>query len=343
MKRNALIILLVGIFSCISARSAYSWILVDNTLAPMIPIQGMASTIVELDNTIYKNFRNYPSAFSLANVGGYPIGDACIGDFPHMYFGVSFAVGCANMKHYDKDIAREKNIYPAYAPNPVLNFGFGLKSGFDLLIKLMIFTDAIYRIPLNQKSAKLGKSNYYSGGARLRKNLIKKKEILPHLLSFGGLTIAVGADYMEGIMGISGNYEYKLSNISVSGGLYDLTFNAYYNFNLKWWMMGVNGQAVVYMSFLWIFDIYAGVGAALTYGKINLDGSGVGTLYNSLLGYIGILNARAEYHRRPEPFMGLFVAGLEINLWILKLNFETNVNITNGRDINLQLGTRFQF
>jgi len=136
----------------------------------MIPIQGMASTIVELDNTVYKNFRNYPSAFSLANVGGYPIGDASIGDFPHMFFGVSFTVGCANMKHYDKNIAREKNVYPAYAPNPVLNFGFGLKRGFDLLIKVMIFTDAIYRIPLNQKSAKLGKSNLYSGGARLRKN-----------------------------------------------------------------------------------------------------------------------------------------------------------------------------
>lgn len=311
--------------------------------APIVSPSGIATTIAELDNVMYKNFRNYPGAFALANVGGYPIGDALIGDFPHMYFGVSFALGCANMKHYDENIPREKSIYPAFAPNPVLNFGFGLKGGFDLLFKLMIFTDAIYRPPLNQKSAKLSKFNFYSGGLKLRKNLITKKEILPNLLSFGGFTIAAGANYMEGIIGINGSYDYTLSGINVSGGYYDVLFTAYYNFNLKWLMIGVNAEAVAYISFLWIFDLYAGFGFALTWGNLKLDGSGVGPITNAVVGSLGYINARCEYERKPKPFMGLFIAGLEINIWVLKLTFETNVNITNGKDISLQLGTRFQF
>ncbi len=336
MKRILLTLLLTAFFTTLLIPSAYSWILVDFSQAPAVAPYA-ASTIVELDNVLYKNFRNFPGAFAMTNVGGYPIGDACIGDFPHMYFGASLAIGCANMKYYDKHIPREKSIYPAYAPNAALNFGFGLKGGFDLLFKLMIFTDAIYRPPLNQKSAKLGKFNFYSGGIKLRKNLIGKKDILPHLLSFGGFTVAVGGDYMEGIIGINGSYDYSISSANV-------LFSAYYNFNLKWLMIGANAEAVAYINFLWIFDLYAGFGAALTYGNVKLDGSGVGPLTDRATGSpVGLITARAEYKRKPKVFMGLFIAGLEINIWILKFTFETNVNITNGKDINLQLGTRFQF
>jgi hypothetical protein len=334
MKSKLQTVLLTAFLLCLPFAPAYSWLLVDFSQAPSIaPYAG--STIMELDNVMNKNFRNYPGAFALANVGGYPIGDALIGDFPHMYFGVSFALGCANMKYYDEHIPREKSIYPAFAPNPVLNFGFGLKGGFDLLFKLMIFTDAIYRPPLNQKSAKLGKFNFYSAGFKLRKNLVGKVEVLPNLLSFGGFTIAAGGDYMEGIIGINGNYNYTISSANA-------LFSAYYNFNLKWLMVGANAQAVTYINFLWIFDLYAGFGATLTYGNLKLDGSGVGPI-TSILGPAGLIIARAEYKRKPKVFMGLFIAGLEINIWILKITFETNVNITNGKDISLQLGTRFQF
>ena len=294
---------------------------------------------------LVKNFRNYAAAFALANVGGYPIGDAYIGDFPHMYFGVSATVGCANLKYYDENVPREKSVYPAYAPNPVLNLGFGLVKGFDLLCKVMILTDAMYRLPLNLKSATLSKFNMYSAGAKIRKNLIGEKQIMPSLLSFGGLTVSAGADYMEGLIGINGQYDYTLTNVFLNppGAFYNLDFYAFYNFNLHWFMLSANAQALAYIKFLWIFDIYAGFGMALTYGYTKLDGSGIGLISNIALGNLGSIRAIASYSKSPRAFMGLFIAGLEINIWILKINMETMVNISNGKDINLQLGTRFQF
>lgn len=343
MKRLLRTAFLTVLLAAFSISAAYSYILVDTSQAPMIPPLGVAATVMELDNVIYKNFRNYPSAFSLANVGGYPIGDCLIGDFPHMFFGISFTLGCANLKYYDEDVPREKSIYPAFAPNPVLNFGFGLMKGFDVLFKLMIFTDAIYRPPVNEVSAKLGKFNFYSAGVKLRKNIVGKTELIPHLFGFGGFTVAAGFDYMEGIMGFSGRYQYTLSNIAVSSTVTDVDFNAFYNFNLKWLMLAGNAQATAYINFLWIFDLYAGFGFALTYGYNKLDGSGIGPLTNAALGYVGSIQAKAKYERKPHVFMGLFLAGLEINIFVFKITFETNVNISNGKDINLQLGTRFQF
>lgn len=335
----------VFMFCCYTV-PADAWIFVDTSHAPSIPAPGVLSTIYDLDKVITKNFRNYPGAFALANVGGYPMGDAYIGNFPHMFFGVSATIGCANMKYYDEDVPREKSVYPAYAPNPVLYFGFGMAGGFDCMFKLMIFTDAIYKPPLNQESAKLGKFNLYSGGVKLRKNVIGKKKILSNIFDFGGFTVSAGADFMQGILSIDGHYRYTLNSIYVNppGGFYNINFDAFYNFNLKWLMLSVNAQALAYINFLWIFDVYAGFGLSLNYGVNSLDGSGIGPITSTALtGYSEYLFAMASYRYKPRVFMGLFVAGLEINIWILKITLETMVNISNGRDISLQLGTRLQF
>jgi hypothetical protein len=250
------------------------------------------------------------------------------------------------MKYYDEDIPREKSVYPAYAPNPVLYFGFGLAAGFDLMFKLMVLTDAIYKPPLNQESAKLGKFNIYSGGVKIRKNLIGKKTLLSNIFDFGGFTVSAGADFMNGILAIDGHYRYALNNIFINppGGYYNVNFDAFYNFNLKWVMFSMNAQALAYINLLWIFDLYAGFGIVLTHGVNSLDGSGIGPITSAALpNYAEYIFAKAQYKYRPKVFMGLFTAGLEINIWVLKLNFETMVNISNGRDINLQLGTRLQF
>lgn len=348
MKRTVILLLLSVILAGSAQRRAHGWIFVDTSQIPAIPLDGVIETMYELDKTLSRNFRNYPASFAIANVGGYPLGDASLGSFPHMFFGISLTVGCANMKYFDERIAREENVYPAYTPNPALYFGFGLAGGFDLLFKAMVFSDTMYRPPISQKSAKLSKMNIYSFGGKIRKNLVSKKEILPHLFDFGGFTISAGGDCMEGIIGINGNYTYTLKNISVNppGGLYNLDFNAFYNFNIKWTMISVNAQALAYIHFLWIFDFYTGVGLATTWGFARLRGSGVGLVSNLIIdpsNYLGTITASASYAKRPKFFMGLFIAGLEINIWVLKITAETMVNITNGKDINLQLGTRLQF
>ncbi|OHD64399.1 MAG: hypothetical protein A2176_01575 [Spirochaetes bacterium RBG_13_51_14] len=305
----------------------------------------MLDTVRQIDDVITKNFKNYPAAFALSNVGGYPIGDAYIGNFPHMFFGVSMTIGCANMKYFDEDVRRETSVYPAYAPNPVLYLGLGLAGGFDLLIKAMVFSDAMYRPPLDQESATLSKFNIYSGGGKLRKNLIGPITVLPGLFGFGGFTVSAGADFMEGIIGINGHYKYRLNNVFVNppGAYYSLDFDAFYNFNCKWSMVAANAQAIGYINFLWVFDLYAGFGLAMTWGYTKLDASGLGTVSNPSLGSLGIIKAAAGYKYYPKFFMGLFIAGLEVNIWVLKVTAETMVNISNGHDISLQLGTRVQF
>lgn len=350
MNRTILTAVTALIITCIADAPAFSWILVDTSGVPAIPMNGVLSVISDLDNTVGRNFRNYPGAFAMANLGGYPIGDAYLGNFPHMFFGVSVSIGCANMEYYNEAIPRETSVYPAYAPNPVLSLGFGLAGGFDVLAKVMIFNDAMWRPPLDEKSAKLSKFNIYSFGGKLRKNLVKEKKILPYLFGFGGFTISAGADYMEGIMGINGQYEHSLGNVFINppGGYFNLDFTAYYNFNLKWRMLAANAQAIVYFNFLWLFDIYTGVGLAMTWGSTSLEGSGIGYVTNPLLGTppgspLGLIRAKASYSGHPRGFMGLFIAGLEINLWILKISLESMLNISNGEDINIQVGTRLQF
>lgn len=331
---------------CAAAVPSRAWIFVDPTGAPGIDLTGYTQVISDIDKTISRNARNYPAAFALANVGGYPVGDATLGNFPHMFFGVSFTVGCANMKYFDEHIPREKSVYPAYAPNANLLFGFGLAKGFDLLVKALVFSDTMWRPPLNQKSATLKKLNIYSLGAKLRKNLVGEKRILPHFFDFGGFTVSAGVDHMSGIIGVNGQYKYKIATVFLTNpapGFYNLTLDAYYNFNVKWFMTAANGQAIAYFNFLWIFDIYLGLGMALTWGYIKLDGSGLATVSLLTPGDQGIIRAQAGYKYRPKFVMGLFIAGLEINLWILKLNIETMANISNNRDISVQIGTRFQF
>lgn len=348
IKRTVMLIVLSLLLVGALPRRAQAWIFIDTSQIPAIPIDGVLQTASDIDRVVERNFRNYAAAFALANVGGYPIGDAYIGSFPHMFFGVSLTVGCANMKYFDADVAREENVYPAYAPNPVLYFGFGLAGGFDLLIKAMVFSDTMYRPPISQKSAKLSKMNLYSFGGKIRKNLVSKKEILPNLFDFGGVTVSAGGDFMEGIIAINGNYEYTLKNISVNppGGLYNLDFNAFYNFNVKWTMLSANAQILAYLHFLWIFDFYTGVGFATTWGITSLRASGIGLVSNVILNPaapIGTIYAVASYSKSPRFFMGLYIAGLEVNIWVLKVTAETMVNITNGKDISLQLGTRLQF
>ncbi len=355
MKKTAASIAFIGIFLFFFNTAAYSWVYVDTSQIPagIISANDYLQIIYELNHALSGNAKNYPGAFALANVGGYPIGDACIGDYPHMFFGASGTLGLGNLKYYDEDIPRQKNIYSAYAPSASLYFGFGLKKGFDILVKAMVFSTDIWRPPLNQKSARLNKLNYYNLGAKLRKNLVGKKTLIPHIFNFGGVTLSTGVDYTEGIIDVKGQYNYNLGTfadpVPPNPGSYQFTLNAYYDFDLKWFMLAGNAQALVYVNFLWIFDLYTGFGVSATYGYLDLHGSGVGPVTRPNPSNFfqpvdrGLIFGLARYHYYPRPIMGLFMAGLEINIWVLKLNVETMVNISNGKDINVQVGTRVQF
>jgi hypothetical protein len=348
MKRIVITAACAIALSLLFSTSAYAWVYIDPGTTGL-DINSLTDTIYDIDRRISKNFKNYPSAFALANLGGYPIGDAYIGNFPHMFFGISGTVGCSNMKYWDEDVPRETSVYPAYAPNPNIYLGFGLGKGVDIMFKIMAFSDAMWRPPMNEKSAKLDKFNVYSGGGKLRYNVIEKKTLLPFIFGFGGFTVSAGADFMDGIMTINGNYKYTIAGVDVPNppapvaGKYPLTLDSYYNFSMKYSMLSWNAQAMVYFNFLWLFDFYTGFGLSMTWGYCSLDASGVALVSNPALGNLGMVLAVARYKKFAPGFMGIYIAGLEINIWVLKITAETMVNISNGKDISLALGTRFQF
>ncbi len=338
--------IILTLIICLAARGLWAYTYVDGSNAPTIPLQGLQDTVVDIERLIDRNGKNFPAAMIMANSGGMPIGKATLGSFPHFYVGVGGALGCSNLKYYDEKIAREESVYPGYFMNPVITLGFGLGKGFDIMGKFMLFSDFIYTPSTGQKSAELSSVLLTSAGAKIRYNIIGKKELMPRIFDFAGLTIAAGFDYMEGDIGIHGKYKYTLNTVFLTTpapGFYTLKLDAYYNMNLKWYMLSQNAHLTAYFDFLWIFTIYAGLGYTLNYGFVRLDGKGFGSVTDQSFVNRGNLVALTHNRFIPRLFAGIFTAGLEINIFFVKLDLETQVNISNGQDINLQIATRFQF
>ena len=58
---------------------------------------------------------------------------------------------------------------------------------------------------------------------------------------------------------------------------------------------------------------------------------------------VGTVIFKSKNSYRPTPVIPLYILGLEINIFVVKLNAETMVNLYNKSDVNVQFGTRFQF
>lgn len=305
-------------------------------------------------------------SFAIANIAGYPIASSYIGTFPSFFVGVSLNVGISYVEgkktFYDK--VGSDDLSPVPSANPVIYAGFGFLKGVDIMAKLMLFNQDIYKIPLEYDFLKITKFGIYSIGGKIRYNYVKKKTILPGMLSFGGVTLSAGFDMMKGTVQLAGEYEYDLDSIDVevpdltSGTLVTETIDyglaADYMGNIGWTIGAVNVQALIYFQAFLILGVYTGAGLGVTYGsfdfKVEVDGqieTDSDLLTNNPyvpqeLANVNSISAKAEDTFKPHTFVPLYIIGFELNLFLVRLTFESMVNMRNRRDINLQLGLRVQ-
>lgn len=303
------------------------------------------------------NGPNVADAFAFSNILGYPIGKSYLGGFPHFEFGVSAGAGCTNMKYFDEnDPASDNGSLPVFAPNAVVHAGIGFAKGIDFLGKFFYFSKSLRDPGVDYDLATLSDIMIYSVGGKIRFNYIKKKTMLPFLLSFGGITFSIGGDFMYGDIDITGEYDFDFDSISmefpapVGNQDIDILFEGQYAANIHWSIFAITFQAIAYIDIFYFFSLYSGFGLTGGFGFFSLGFDGTGslttdsTVYQTINGssLVGTLRFETENEYRPSPVIPSYIIGLEINLFVLKLNLETMVNMNNRSDVNAQIGTRIE-
>ncbi len=325
-----------------------------------LPDFGLEEMGVQVQDTTDLNGPYVADAFALANILGYPIGKAYLGSFPHFEIGISVGAGLANMGYYDdENPASDNNTLPAYAPNPVIHVGLGLAGGFDLLGKMFYISKSAinkYKKDVDYESdvATLNDFLIYSVGAKLRYNIVGRKRFLPFYLAFGGITISLGGNFMYGKISFLGDYKYDFEGIDVNvlgtPTSVDMAFDGEFGADIAWSIFTVDTQVVAFFDVFYLFSLYSGFGLAGNMGSFDIKFSGTGqvTTTNDIYqaatgsGQVGSLLFLSKNKYRPSPVIPTYILGLEINLFSMKLNIETMVDLHNRSDVNVQGGARIQ-
>ncbi len=325
------------------------------------------SMLQDFDNAAQRNGPFVVNAFSLANLLGYPIGKAYLGSLPHFELGMAAGAGCTNMKYFDDDTPEEdKNgTWPMIIPNAVAHLGIGIGNGFDILGKFFYLSKNIYDHELStgkardktdtDSSGSKEKARYddfiiYSFGGKLRYNIIENVPLVPLLLEFSGITVSLGGDMMYGRTNMGGDYQLDLSRSSVMiGGAsrnIDMQFNGTYTSVIEYSVFSLTAQVIGYVDIFYFFSFYTGFGFTGNYGFFKIEFDGTGKMLSDDLAEltgsdeVGTVNFITKNKFHPEYFFPTYIIGLEINILVVKLNVESMVNLSNGDDVNIQVGTR---
>lgn len=313
---------------------------------------GLSEIIDQFDDLVEKNGSSLADAFAMTNISGYPLGVATLGKFPAFFVGVSVGAGFGNMDYFDNEAQHEQGVFPVAGINPLLYFGIGLTKNFDLIAKLFVYSDDFYLPEFDYEGLSLSSLSFYSAGVKFRYCIFKEKNVLPGLLKFGGLNVGLGADFLYGIIGFSGTKSYPLTGIELDVAPYgivtvDLDFDPSFWARLEWYIISLNPEILAYFNIFWIFNFYAGFGFPINFGSFDLKIEGSGDAITSTapfpastsLGSVSIVSTNSY---EPIVFMPVLVIGLELSLWYVFLSFETNVNLINRSDVNMQLAFRIQ-
>ena len=295
----------------------------------------------------------------LSNMTGYPLGVAILGDFPSFFAGFTTSSAFTNMRYFDPDRQKKQGAFPFATLNPAIYFGLGLGKGMDVMGKLFIYSDGLYRPPIDFSYATLKKLNLCSAGGRFRYNYIPRKVILPGLLEFGGLTFAGGLDFQYSKTSISGTLSYTMHNIETGQPapadiLDNATYKPDYSASITWYTLTGSGTALAYMEFFWVLNFFTGFGVAVNWGSLSLDANGTGNVTTTDPDYlaapapagspdVGTLAFETSNTYHPYYAIPIYVAGLEINLYFIRVAFQTQVNMWNRQDVTMELGCRFQY
>jgi hypothetical protein len=299
-------------------------------------------------------------ASTMASVIGYPLGDPILSGerFDHFFFGVSLNGAVTNPRAVTQ--SGSGNDMPGVMGNPTLYFGFPLAKRMDLLVKLMVYDDNLYLPPLSLAGIRITAFDIYTLGARFRWNAVKRYQVFPGLFEFAGLTLSGGLNLTYGRLGLSGKFPMPAPTVTVTN-VYpapppatldvDLQYVPDMDILARWFQATVTVQTTAFIDFLWIFDLYLGLGLATGLGFMDLDFQSSGDMttnhpdVTATNGDDVFLNVDVDSTSRHYPplVMPYATLGVDLNLFLFHLTVEAIVNIWNMQDVALQAGWRTQW
>jgi len=223
MKIKVLFSLLI--FSIILFLPLYSEAGTDVTITPaggftFIEISDAEDDFEQfVDGFFTENEEVIPSALAMVNTLGYPNGKSAIKQFPHFEFGVAVGAGILEMNRSD-DFSEEKPTIPFGGINGAFHIGTGITERLDVTVKFFSLgwfyrvdesfddesEDVSYKVTVRD-------TEVYSVGAKFRYNLLPSITLIPILFTFGGVSLNLGFDYMNG--------DYTGPSVSFNYGSFD--------------------------------------------------------------------------------------------------------------------------
>lgn len=309
-----------------------------------------------VDGFFTENEEVIPSAFAMVNTLGYPNGKSAIKQFPHFEFGVAVGAGILELNRSD-DFSEENPTIPFGGINGAFHIGTGITERLDVTVKFFSLSwfykvdesfddeseDVSYKVTVKD-------TDIYSVGAKFRYNLLPSITLIPILFTFGGVSLNLGFDYMNGETKTILEMQ-DTEDIEISGWTVPAKATYTNEGKIEWSFFSVTPEILVYLDLLYFISLYTGPSVSLNYGSFDftMDGSG-NIVSDSAVGPftagtdIADIDVAIAYSMTPYAMIPKWTVGLEFNLWVLKLQAEVTSILSSPNDSVMgQVGVRMQF
>ena len=298
-----------------------------------------------IDDFFTKNEQVLPSGMAMVNTLGYPNGKAII---DNLQFGTAIGIGILEYTRYN-NYSDSNPTVPSAGANAGFHIGIGITKRIDITAKLFNL-GWIYR-PEYKKDKSAETTAYdisveevkvISAGLKFRYNLVQRTRIIPIILSFGGITLGLQFDYMKGSM--ESTLKFTETETISYGGISTSAVGEWNNTGkLEWQYFTVTPEILMYFDVLYFFSLYTGPGISFNTGSMDFSMTGTGTVKQGST-TLATGTVDINYKLKPYRVMPKWTAGLEVNLFILKLQAEVaSMLLSPTETVYGQVGVRMQF
>ncbi len=303
------------------------------------------------------NDKVIPNALAMVNTMGYPNGKSTIKKFPHFEFGAALGLGLLGADRGDEYTDEHPSI-PSLGANGGFHFGTGVADDIDVTVK---FFSLGWFVTVREEIKETGDtssirfkftdSDVYSFGIKGRYTWFERKTLVPILFSFGGISLNLGLDYMYGKWRADSEFV-DVQTITFSGaGNVDGRSTISGSTQIDWSIISLTPEALIYADILYLFSVYTGPSLSFNVGSVNFDMKQTGEIRAlatsgsvSINEQIGTVSMISDNNMHPYYILPKWTVGLEINLWVLKLQVEAAAILTSISDSGMiQAGVRMQF
>ncbi len=382
MRKNSAVLILGLIISLTSVNAVHADLSFsiypnDTVLGPAMDFADVADTESKIkkypDDFVNKNEDIIGYGMALSNTLGYPNGKAIIGLFPHFEAGFALGAGVYKLDRY-KDFEKENPETPGAGVNAALHFGTGITDKIDVTAK-MLFYNSFYvpgksyshETEIHDLDIKIRKTDIVSMGFKGRYNIFPKKDLVPYIFSFSGLTAGVSVDFVHGA--VSTNCTYKdTRDVDLEGSdLYsgdsftqevNITTDVSGSATTEWNIVSLTPEIMVYCDLFTFLSLYTGPALSLCAGNTLFYANANGAVVNNTPVYADQANSFVlaipgstiatgvlygdSYFNVPWV-IPMWKLGLEINIVDFKIQLEAASVLTSPLDsFTAQLGFRVQ-